>query len=235
LRWTHGGDVMLQLDHLCLTQDRFHLRADWSVHKGEKIAIVGPSGAGKSTLLMGIAGFIAAQSGRVLWDGADLAAQAAGARPMTILFQDHNLFAHLTVADNLGLGLSPRLRLSADQRDQIASVLARVGLNGLGPRKPGDLSGGQQSRVALARALLRARPILLLDEPFSALGPAMRHQMLDLTTELAAGATVLMVTHDPRDAQRFADRVVFVNDGYAHPPLADLFSNPPPDLRAYLG
>jgi thiamine transport system ATP-binding protein len=228
---------MLQLDHLCLHQDGFRLHADWAVEAGEKIAIIGPSGAGKSTLLMGIAGFIAAQSGRILWQGADVTGQAVGARPLTILFQDHNLFAHLTVTDNLGLGLSPRLRLTSDQRDQIASVLARVGLTGFGMRKPDELSGGQQSRVALARALLRARPILLLDEPFSALGPAMRHEMLDLTAELAADATVLMVTHDPSDAQRFADRVVFVSDGLAHSPIqtAELFTNPPPDLRAYMG
>lgn len=228
---------MLQLDHLCLHQDGFRLHADWSVGPNEKIAIIGPSGAGKSTLLMGIAGFLAAERGRIIWDGIDLAARTVGARPMTILFQDHNLFAHLSVTDNLGLGLSPRLWLNADQRDQIASVLQRVGLTGLGARKPGDLSGGQQSRVALARALLRARPILLLDEPFSALGPAMRHEMLDLTAELAANATVLMVTHDPKDAERFADRVVFVSDGQAQPPIktADLFANPPPDLRGYLG
>lgn len=228
---------MLQLEHLCLHQGGFRLRADWTVASGEKIAIIGPSGAGKSTLLMGIAGFLAAESGRIVWDGRDLAQQSVGARPMTILFQDHNLFAHLSVADNLGLGLSPRLRLTPDQRDQIGSVLHRVGLDGMGMRKPSDLSGGQQSRVALARALLRARPLLLLDEPFSALGPAMRHEMLDLTTELASSATVLMITHDPRDAQRFADKVVFVADGYAHPPIktADLFANPPPDLRAYLG
>lgn len=228
---------MLQLNHLSLHQDGFRLHADWTVGQGERIAIIGPSGAGKSTLLMGIAGFLAPESGQILWDGRDLGALAAGARPMTILFQDHNLFAHLSVTDNLGLGLSPRLRLNAAQRDQIQSVLGRVGLAGLGMRKPGDLSGGQQSRVALARALLRARPLLLLDEPFSALGPAMRHEMLDLTAELAAEATVLMVTHDPNDAQRFADRVAFVTEGVAHPPVktADLFANPPPDLRAYLG
>ena len=79
--------------------------------------------------------------------------------------------------------------------------------------------------------------MLLLDEPFSALGPAMRHQMLDLTAELAADATILMVTHDPSDAKRFADRVVFVSGGLAHPPVktAELFANPPPDLRAYMG
>jgi thiamine transport system ATP-binding protein len=228
---------MLQLDHLCLHQDGFRLRADWRVERGEKIAIIGPSGAGKSTLLMGIAGFLAAKSGRIIWDGADLARQAVGVRPMTILFQDQNLFAHLTVTENLGLGLSPRLRLTSDQREQIASVLQRVGLTGLGMRKPTDLSGGQQSRVALARALLRARPILLLDEPFSALGPAMRHEMLDFTSELTAGAAVLMVTHDPNDAQRFADRVVFVSEGLAYPPVntAELFADPPPDLRAYMG
>lgn len=231
MRW---GENMLKLDQLCLGQGTFTLTADWSVAAGEKIAIVGPSGAGKSTLLMGIAGFLTPQSGRILWQGMDLGPMAPGDRPATILFQDHNLFPHLSVMDNLGLGLSPRLSLNMAQREQIMDVLTRVGLPNLGARKPRDLSGGQQSRVALARALLRARPILLLDEPFSALGPAMKHEMLDLLQQLTQGITVLMVTHDPKDAKRFADRSVLVADGRAAPPVADLFDNPPPALRAYL-
>ena len=109
----------------------------------------------------------------------------------------------------------------------------------MGGRKPGQLSGGQIGRAALARALLRARPILLLDEPFAALGPALKAEMLDLVAETAdqSGATVLMVTHDPADALRFADLAVLVADGVASPPqpTAALFADPPPALRAYLG
>jgi thiamine transport system ATP-binding protein len=109
----------------------------------------------------------------------------------------------------------------------------------MGERKPGSLSGGQQSRAALARALLRARPILMLDEPFAALGPALKADMLALVDEIAdeTGALVLMVTHDPADATRFARDVILVADGEAFPPepTDSLFAAPPPALRAYLG
>ncbi len=164
---------------------------------------------------------------------------APGARPLTILFQDQNLFPHLTVAENAGLGLRPDLRLTPGQRAEVDRALARVGLQGLAARKPAQLSGGQAGRVALARALLRARPLLLLDEPFAALGPALKAEMLALVAEVAGdtGATVLMVTHDPADARAFADQCVLVADGLAHPPAATaaLFADPPPALRAYLG
>ena len=138
-----------------------------------------------------------------------------------------------------GLGLSPRFRLTAAETGRIDAALDRVGLPGMGARKPGALSGGQQSRAALARALLRARPILLLDEPFSALGPALKSDMLGLVTEIAGetGALVLMVTHDPADARRFADRTVLVSGGIAAAPVLteELFRRPPPALRDYLG
>lgn len=230
---------MLTIDALRLIYDDFSLTADWTVPSGERLAIVGPSGAGKSTLLMAIAGFLPPASGRILWQGDDLAKIAPGARPMTMLFQDQNLFPHLNLAENLGLGLSPNLRLTADQRDQVATALVRVGLDGMATRKPAQLSGGQAGRAALARALLRARPVLLLDEPFAALGPALKSEMLELLAEVATetGAAVLMVTHDPTDAQRFADKTVLVADGIAHAPVAttQLFAKPPPALRAYLG
>ncbi|MFC3182073.1 thiamine ABC transporter ATP-binding protein [Cypionkella sinensis] len=230
---------MLTVEALVLQQDDFRLAADWSVGAGERVALIGPSGAGKSTLLMALAGFIAPAQGRVLWQGDDLAAVAPGQRPMTILFQDQNLFPHLTLAQNLGLGLSPRLRLTPVQVAQIDTALARVGLGGMGARKPGQLSGGQQGRAALARALLRARPVLLLDEPFAALGPALKAEMLDLLDEVATetGATVLMVTHDPSDAKRFAGKTVLVADGVAQPPVltAALFASPPQALIDYLG
>lgn len=229
---------MLQLDGLTLQQGDFSLTADWRVEAGDRIAIIGPSGAGKSTLLMMIAGFLAPDAGRVLWQGQDLADLAPGARPVTTLFQDQNLFPHLTVQRNLALGLTTAARLTPDQSTRIESVLSRVGLSGMGARRPSELSGGQAGRVALARALLRARPILLLDEPFSALGPALRAEMIALVNEVAneTGAMVLMVTHDPQDA-RAMGRTVLVADGVAHPPsnTGALFADPPPALRAYLG
>ena len=230
---------MLTLEALTLRQGDFRLTADWSVAPAERVAIIGPSGGGKSTLLMAIAGFISPTSGRVLWQGRDLAEVPPGARPVSILFQDQNLFPHLTLAQNLGLGLSSDLRLTPAERDQIETALHRVGLEGMGARKPAQLSGGQQGRAALARALLRARPVLLLDEPFAALGPALKVEMLELVAEVAAetGAAVLMVTHDPADARRFADKTVLVADGVAQPPrpTQTLFADPPAALRAYLG
>jgi len=226
---------MLTLDQVRLRQDGFALTADWQVAAGERIAVIGPSGAGKSSLLNAIAGFLPLASGQITWAGAPLDGLAPGRRPMSMLFQDQNLFPHLTLAQNLGLGLDPGLR-RVDWA-AVDNALARVGLGGLGARKPAQLSGGQQSRAALARVLLRARPILLLDEPFAALGPALKAEMLDLVTELAAGALVLMVTHDPQDAQHFAGRCVLVADGVAAAPVATaaLFADPPPALAAYLG
>ncbi len=230
---------MLQLDHLVLAEAGFRLEADLTLAKGARCAVLGPSGAGKSTLLNAIAGFVAPEAGRVLWEGADITALPPGARPVTILFQDQNLFPHLTVERNLALGLSPDGRLDAAARARIAEALARTGLEGFAARKPGQLSGGQQGRAALARALLRARPLLLLDEPFAALGPALKAEMLALVREVAAetGATVLMVTHDPKDAQRFADQSMLVAEGRVEAPreTAALFADPPPALVAYLG
>lgn len=230
---------MLRLEGLDLRQDGFRLTADWQVPQRARVALIGPSGAGKSSLLSAIAGFFPPVAGRIRWDGRDVGALPPGERPLTILFQDQNLFPHLTVAQNAGLGLRPDLRLDAPQKAQVAQALARVGLDGLADRKPAQLSGGQQGRVALARVLLRARPLLLLDEPFAALGPALKAEMLALVAEVAAetGATVLMVTHDPADARAFADLTVLVAEGVAAAPTptAALFADPPPALQAYLG
>lgn len=233
------GDGVLRLDDLVIEQDGFRLTADWALAAGTRAALIGPSGAGKSTLLSVIAGFLALTRGRVLWDGRDLAGTPPGARPLSILFQDQNLFPHLTLAQNVGLGLRPDLRLAADDQARVAAALDRVGLAGLGARRPAEVSGGQAGRAALARVLLRARPLLLLDEPFAALGPALKSEMLDLVAEVATAtqATVLMVTHDPADARRLAGLTVLVADGTAAAPIPTdlLLDDPPPALRAYLG
>ncbi|SOC05341.1 thiamine ABC transporter ATP-binding protein [Rhodobacter maris] len=230
---------MLTLDRLRITQDDFALEADFSIAPGARVAVLGPSGAGKSTLLTTIAGFLAPSAGRVLWAGTDITGTAPGMRPLSILFQDQNLFPHLTVSQNIGLGISPRPRLSTGDSRRIEAALERVGLAGLGARKPVALSGGEQGRVALARCLLRAKPLLLLDEPFAALGPALKAEMLALVAEIAReqGTTVLMVSHDPTDATALCPETVLVAEGTAYPPrpTAALLANPPPALAAYLG
>ncbi len=230
---------MLVCDDVVIRQDTFTLRAAWQIPAGGRVAVIGPSGAGKSTLLNAIAGFVPLAGGRLSWSGQDLGALDPGERPLTILFQDQNLFPHLTLAQNVALGLSPSLRLDRASRERVEAALERVGLGGLGARRPAQVSGGQASRTALARALLRQRPLLLLDEPFAALGPGLKAEMLSLVAEIVAetGATLLMVTHDPADARHAAEQVVFVDDGVADPPrpTEQVFAAPSPRLAAYLG
>lgn len=231
--------MTLRLDDVTVDNGGFLLRADLAVAPGQIVAVIGPSGGGKSTLVEAIAGFLPVTRGRILWQGRDITATPPGARPVAMLFQDGNLFPHLDLAENVGLGLRPDLRLSSTQRAQAAAALDRVGLTGLGARRPAQLSGGQQSRAALARVLVQARPLIVLDEPFAALGPALRGEMLDLVAALAQeiGASLLIVTHDPGDARRIAGQVILVADGQAHPPAptGPLLDDPPPALRDYLG
>lgn len=228
---------MLELRRLAYTQGAFHLTADTRITAGFT-ALIGPSGAGKSTVLNMIAGFLTPTAGQVLWDGQDITGLPPARRPVSILFQDNNLFPHLSINANLALALTTR-RPDAAQSRRIAAALSQVGLEGLGDRKPAGLSGGQQGRAALARVLLQDRPLMLLDEPFSALGPALRTEMLDLVTRLATaqGIQVLMVSHAPEDARRVADAVALVSHGALHPPqpTAEVFANPSAHLKAYLG
>ena len=229
----------LRLEAVRFARNSFTLTADWRIAAGQRVAVVGPSGSGKSTLLSLIAGFETADEGHILWDGRDLTPLAPGDRPVSTIFQDQNLFPHLDVAANVGLGVSSSLRLTEADRAKVADALARVGLTGLERRRPGDLSGGQQARVALARTLIRDRPIMLLDEAFSGLGPALRGDMLDLVADLSeeTGMTVLMVSHDPADARRIADETVFIDNGHAFSPkpTQTLFDDPPEALRRYIG
>ena len=229
---------MLTFDDVTLAKGDFRLTATLAIPPG-LTAVLGPSGGGKSTLLGAVAGFEAPVTGRILWGDDDLGGRDPGARPVAMLFQDHNLFPHLTIAQNVGLALVARLRLTDDQTAQVAAALSAVGLDGMGHRKPAALSGGQAGRAALARTLLADRPVVLLDEAFSALGPALRHEMLALVRDrlVAHGRTVVFVTHDPQDARIFADRVVYVGQGVAHPPqdTEPFFASPTAAVRDYLG
>lgn len=228
---------MLRFDQIRLQQGSFSLTADFSLRPGEVTALLGPSGSGKSTVLAVAAGFVAPDAGRVVMDDTDVTSTPPGSRPMSVLFQDGNLFPHLDVATNVALGASSGAKITGKTKAAVDEVLAKVGLDGLGGRKPAELSGGQQSRAALARALLRKRPLVLLDEPFAALGPALRVEMLDLVAKVFRESTVLMVTHAPEDARQIASQTVFIEDGMTQAPLGtdELFADPPAGLTAYLG
>ena len=230
---------MLKLEGIRLRQGEFTLTADLQVEPGQIVAVMGPSGGGKSTLINAVAGFLRPEAGQILWNGTDLTSLPPGKRPIAVLFQDNNLFPHLTVTQNLALAIRPSGRMTLADAQQIDAVLIRVGLQGLGPRKPGALSGGQQSRAALARVLLSGRPLVLLDEPFAALGPGLKDEMLDLTMSVMGSQeqTVLMVTHDPDDARRIATAVIAVEAGIADSPvpIAAFLAAPPPGMQTYLG
>jgi thiamine transport system ATP-binding protein len=228
------------LDDVSFSYGEAGMLFDLAVPSGSVTAVMGPSGSGKSTLLNLVAGFETPQSGRVLIGGRDVTALPPSARPVSMVFQENNLFAHLSVAANVGLGISPSLRLSADDRATIAEALRRTGLAGKEKRLPRELSGGERQRVALARVLVRDRPVLLLDEPFASLGPALRDEMLDLLAALHAERkpTLLFVTHHPEDAQRIAERIVFLEDGrVAAAGRADQFfgKGGPEAFRRYIG
>lgn len=228
---------MLTLDRLTLRQGDFTLSADLSLPAGRFAALIGASGSGKSTLLAAIAGFLAPTSGHVLWDGRLITSLPPAQRPVAMLFQEHNLFPHLTLAENAGLALGPARRHA--RAPEVAAALARVGLDGLGGRRPGEVSGGQRSRAALARVLLQQKPLVLMDEPFAALGPGMKAEMLALVADVLHehGRTLVMVTHDPDDAKAICDETMVIDGGRVLPPTPTeaLFANPPQGLSAYLG
>ena len=206
---------MIRLDNVFLADDTLPMTFDLQVAAGTRIAIVGPSGAGKSTLLNLIAGFVLPTRGEVWLNGENHTQSAPYERPVSMLFQENNLFPHLTVQQNLALGLKTSLTLTALEQDQIERVADAVGLTSFLSRLPNSLSGGQKQRVSLARCLLRDKPILLLDEPFSALDPELRLEMLNLIDELchSKNLTLLLITHQPSELTGKVNRMLRIENG----------------------
>lgn len=234
------GGIDIRLDDVAFTYQDMRMCFDATIEAGSITSVMGPSGAGKSTFLNLIAGFEKPQSGRVLMGGIDVTGAPPSARPVSMVFQENNLFAHLSVEQNVGLGRSPALRLTEADRAAVADALARTGLAGKEKRLPRELSGGERQRVALARVLVRDRPVLLLDEPFASLGPALREDMVDLVMSVhkERGMTVVFVTHQPEDARRIGGNLLFLERGtvVAAGETATFFDqNGPEAFRNYVG
>lgn len=187
-----------------------------TIKKGELISLLGPSGCGKTTTLRILAGFETATSGNIHINGSDVLAVAAHRRRMGVVFQNYALFPHLNAADNIGFGMRIARRSQADIHKRVAELLNLVGLAGGGEKFPSQMSGGQQQRIALARALATDPQMLLLDEPLSALDAVVRVDLRDKIREIqtALGITTLFITHDQEEALAISDRIVVMRSGH---------------------
>ncbi|OCG23227.1 thiamine ABC transporter, ATP-binding protein [Gilliamella sp. Fer1-1] len=206
---------MIELNQINYHYDNFKMHFNLKIAAKEKVVIIGRSGAGKSTLLNLIAGFVSPNSGQILLNHQNMTRTLPGKRPVSILFQRNNLFNHLTVEQNIGLGIKPCLKLNASERQTIEDMLVKVSLAGFNNRYPNQLSGGQRQRVALARCLIQHRPVLLLDEPFSALDQALRFEMLALVDQICDdfNLTLMMVSHYLDDSLNYFSRCLVVDNG----------------------
>jgi thiamine transport system ATP-binding protein len=184
------------------------MRYQLSIREGEILALQGESGVGKTTLLYLIAGFYAPESGQILWQEASLTDLPVDQRPVSFLFQDHNLFEHISVWENLQLGFGQDQPPKEALREAAVHLKVEDQLN----KMPSQLSGGQRQRIALIRTLLRPEPIILLDEPFAELDPSTRQLATRWTKDTAKqqGKTVMMVTHQKEDVESVADRSLYL-------------------------
>ena len=203
-------DLTVRFDGVSAVED-----VTFDLPSGQVLAVLGPSGCGKSTLLRAVAGLERLSAGSVHLDGRDLAGVPPHSRGFALMFQDGQLFAHQSVAGNVGYPMRLRRRPRREVAARVEELLELVGLPGQGPRRPAELSGGERQRVALARSLAADPRLLLLDEPLSALDRDLRERLAsDLRRILtASGTTALLVTHDHDEVWTVADRVAVMQAG----------------------
>jgi thiamine transport system ATP-binding protein len=207
---------VLEISHLTVVRGDMTVLHDLSltVRTGEIVAITGPSGSGKSTLLQAIAGLIRIETGQITLDGVDLTPLATHKRNVGMMFQDGQLFPHMTVAANIDFGLRMKKMDKVQRQQRVTELLSLVQLENYQQRPISSLSGGESRRIALARSLAPSPPVLLLDEPLTGLEEDLRYE---LATEVAriirlAGSTTIVVTHDLREAKILGDSVVALHD-----------------------
>jgi putative spermidine/putrescine transport system ATP-binding protein len=211
------SDTFVSLSNLTLSYGKTVAvpNLDLDVVEGELIALLGPSGCGKTTTMRAIAGLLTPTSGSIAIDGRDVTRLAANKRGIGLVFQSYALFPHLSAFENVAFGLRLQKMPEDEIRERTEAGIATVGLSGFEKRKPTEMSGGQQQRLALARSLVMEPKVLLLDEPLSNLDARLR---LEMRTELQrvqkkTGVTMVFVTHDQAEALALADRIVLMKDG----------------------
>ena len=206
---------MLKLNQVEISFGKHLLSYNFKVDKGEILAVIGPSGGGKTTLLNLIAGFIRPDQGQIIYENIDITRFSAFERPVSYVFQEGNLFPHLSVKNNIALGINPNLSLNDQQTQLISQTLQIVGLANLQDKLPDQLSGGQKQKVAMGRALIRNRPIILLDEPFTGLDYEAKYDLINLIKSVhrKTSCIIILVTHDFQEVRLMASKVAIINNG----------------------
>ena len=192
----------------------FSVQIDFSVETGNHLSLFGPSGSGKSSVLLGLAGFLPIISGDLIYDDKSISNIEPKDRPFDLLFQENNLFPHLTVSNNILLGLGAKAKMNLQNSHILNEILDLVGLYKERDRLPQNISGGQRSRAAIARVLIRKKPILLLDEPFAALDFELKNEILALLLKVSSknNLSIILVSHDPRDVRYLGGDVVLFSE-----------------------
>ena len=206
---------MINLDSLSIELDNFKTDFTVQINRHKWVGIIGKSGAGKSTLLNLIAGFIYPDSGSLLIDNIEMKKYPPSRRPVSSLFQENNLFPHLSVYQNIALAIRPNLKLSDIEIKKISEIIEYLNLGSKTHSSIGKLSGGERQRVALGRIMSSDKKILLLDEPFSQLDPNLRVEMLELIKQIRKdkNITILMSIHTPAEAIDFVSNFLLIKDG----------------------
>ena len=205
----------LDLNHIEFNRGDWQLNVSLSIKKGQCIALIGANGAGKSTLLSLISGFEKPDRGEIFIDNICVNDLGPAERPVTMMFQGNNLFSHMSLFDNIALACDPGLKLKSHHLKIINEALYKTQLAKIKNKKPGECSGGEQQRAALARCLCQKKPLFLLDEPFASLDPPTRKRMYLLLNDLRMenNITIILVNHSPQEAILSADEFIFLNDG----------------------
>ena len=206
---------MIKLENISIKLDNFRTKFTVEINKGEWVGIIGQSGAGKSTFLNLIAGFAQPEVGSLLINNTEIRNLPASKRSISSLFQDNNLFPHLSVYQNIAIAIKPNLKLHENEKGEIFEIIEYLNLSSKIHSGIGTLSGGERQRVALGRVMSSDKKILLLDEPFSQLDPNLRIEMLELIKKIREKKkiTIIMAIHTPAEAIDFVSRFLLIKEG----------------------
>ena len=206
---------MIKLENISIKLDNFRTKFTAEINKGEWVGIIGQSGAGKSTFLNLIAGFAQPEEGSLLINNIEMRNLPASKRSISSLFQDNNLFPHLSVYQNIAIAIKPNLKLHNNEKKKIFEIIEYLNLSSKIHSSIGTLSGGERQRVALGRVMSSDKKILLLDEPFSQLDPNLRIEMLELIKKIREKKkiTIIMAIHTPAEAIDFVSRFLLIKEG----------------------